>query len=148
MTRKPHRKSQEERFTVDGNNSDRTFPVDSGLEMTCVEGLCHTLRVTPISGKTPLSCRNNNNSRGAARLQVAMGAVIVCHAQGMIPLLGKTPLSRERPFKCAWYMVHGTYKSKYPLLIKKTSFEVKHCKIETVVLDRSAQAPKLKRTYS
>ena len=44
--------------------------------------------------------------------------------------------------------MHGTYKSKYPLLIKKTSFEVKHCKIETVVLYRSAQAPKSKKTYS
>ena len=44
--------------------------------------------------------------------------------------------------------MHGVYKSKCPLLIKKTSFEVKHCKIETVVLSRSAQAPKLKKTYS
>ena len=39
--------------------------------------------------------------------------------------------------------MHGVYKLKYPLLIKKTSFEVKHCKVETVVLSRSAQAPKL-----
>ena len=44
--------------------------------------------------------------------------------------------------------MHGVYKSKYPLLIKKTSFEVKHCKIETVVLSRLAQACKLKKTYS
>ena len=44
--------------------------------------------------------------------------------------------------------MHGIYKSKYPLLIKKTSFEVKYCKIETVVLSRSAQAAKLKKTYS
>ena len=36
--------------------------------------------------------------------------------------------------------MHGIYKSKYPLLIKKTSFEVKHCEIETVVLSMSAQA--------
>ena len=42
--------------------------------------------------------------------------------------------------------MHGIYKSKYPLLIKKTSFEVKHCKIETVVLSRSVQAAKLKKT--
>ena len=34
-----------------------------------------------------------------------------------------------------------------PLLIKKTSFEVKHCKIETVFILRSAQAGKLKKTY-
>ena len=44
--------------------------------------------------------------------------------------------------------MHGVYKSKYPLLIKKMSFEVKHFKIETVVLSRSAQAPYLKKTYS
>ena len=44
--------------------------------------------------------------------------------------------------------MHGIYKSKYPILIKKTSLEVKHCKIETVVLSRSAQAAKLKKTYS
>ena len=42
--------------------------------------------------------------------------------------------------------IHGVYESKYPLLIKKTSFEVKHSKIETVVLSRSAQAHKLKKT--
>ena len=35
-------------------------------------------------------------------------------------------------------------KSNVPLLIKKTSFEVKHCKIETVIISRSAQAAKLK----
>ena len=44
--------------------------------------------------------------------------------------------------------MHGIYKPKYPLLIKKTSFEVKHCKIETEVLSRSTQAHKLKKTYS
>ena len=33
------------------------------------------------------------------------------------------------------------------LLIKKTSFGVKHCKIENVFLLRSAQAGKLKKTY-
>ena len=51
--------------------------------------------------------------------------------------------------------MHGVYKSKYPLLIKKTSFEVEHCKIEIVVLSRSAQADLdrsalrwLKKTYS
>ena len=38
-------------------------------------------------------------------------------------------------------------KSNEPLLIKKTSFEVKHCKIETVFLLSSAQAGKLKKTY-
>ena len=37
--------------------------------------------------------------------------------------------------------------SNEPLLIKKTSFEVKHCKIETVFILRSAQAGKLKKTY-
>ena len=40
--------------------------------------------------------------------------------------------------------MHDISKSKYPSLIKKTSFEVKHCKKETVVLSRSAQAAKLK----
>ena len=30
---------------------------------------------------------------------------------------------------------------------KKTSFEVKHCKIETVFILRSAQAGKLNKTY-
>ena len=44
--------------------------------------------------------------------------------------------------------MHGIYKSKYPLLIKKMSFEGKHYKIETVVPSRSAQAPNLKKTYS
>ena len=39
------------------------------------------------------------------------------------------------------------YKSNVPLLIKKTSFEVKHCKIETVLILRSSQAGKLKKTY-
>ena len=33
----------------------------------------------------------------------------------------------------------------YHLLIKKMSVEVKHCRIETVVLSRSAQAAKLKK---
>ena len=36
----------------------------------------------------------------------------------------------------------------YPFLIKKMSFDVKHCKVETVVQSRSAQAAKLKKTYS
>ena len=43
--------------------------------------------------------------------------------------------------------MYGIYKSNVPLMIKKTSFEVKHCKIETVVLSRSPQAAKLKKTY-
>ena len=43
--------------------------------------------------------------------------------------------------------IYDIYKSYGPLLIKKTSFEVKHCKIETVFLLRSAQAGKLKKTY-
>ena len=43
--------------------------------------------------------------------------------------------------------MYGIYKSYAPLLIKKTSFEVKHCKIETVFISRSAQAGKLKKTY-
>ena len=30
--------------------------------------------------------------------------------------------------------------------VKKTSFEVKHCKIETVIISRSAQAAELKKT--
>ena len=34
-----------------------------------------------------------------------------------------------------------------PLLIKKTSFEVKPCKMETVFILRWAQAAKLKKTY-
>ena len=33
------------------------------------------------------------------------------------------------------------------LMIKKMSFEVKHCELETVVLFRSAQAAMLKKTY-
>ena len=41
--------------------------------------------------------------------------------------------------------MYGIYKSNEPLLIKKTSFEVKHCKI--VFISRSAQAGKLKKTY-
>ena len=55
------------------------------------------------------------------------------------------------PFSCPSlvYLAHmcDIYKSNEPLLIKKTSFEVKHCKIETVFLLRSAQAGKLKKTY-
>ena len=43
--------------------------------------------------------------------------------------------------------MYGIYKSNEPLLTKKTSFEVKHCKIEIVFLLRSAQAGKLKKTY-
>ena len=43
--------------------------------------------------------------------------------------------------------IHGIHKSKYPLFTKKTSFEVNHCKIETVVLSRSAVG-KLKETFS
>ena len=43
--------------------------------------------------------------------------------------------------------MYGIYKSNEPLLIKKTSFEVKHCKIETVFISRSVQAGKLKNTY-
>ena len=43
--------------------------------------------------------------------------------------------------------MYGIYKSNEFLLIKKTSFEVKHCKIENVFLLRSAQAGKLKKTY-
>ena len=43
--------------------------------------------------------------------------------------------------------MYGIFKSNKPLLIKKTSFEVKHCKIETVFISRSAQAGKLKKTY-
>ena len=34
-------------------------------------------------------------------------------------------------------------KSNVPLLIKKTSFEVKHCKVETVFISRSVQAAKI-----
>ena len=43
--------------------------------------------------------------------------------------------------------MYGIYKSNEPLLIKKTSFEVKHCKIETVFILKSAQADRLKKTY-
>ena len=43
--------------------------------------------------------------------------------------------------------MYGIYKSNEPLLIKKTSFEVKNCKIETVFISRSAQAGKLKKPY-
>ena len=43
--------------------------------------------------------------------------------------------------------MYGIYKSNESLLIKKTSFEVKHCKIVTVFILRSAQAGKLKKTY-
>ena len=56
------------------------------------------------------------------------------------------------PFSCPSlvYLVYmyGIYKSNEHLLIKKTSFEVKHCKIETVFIYRSAQAGKLKKTYN
>ena len=55
------------------------------------------------------------------------------------------------PFSCPSLVyladIYGIYKSNEPLLIKKTSFEVKHCKIETVLLLRSAEAGKLKKTY-
>ena len=43
--------------------------------------------------------------------------------------------------------MYGIYKSNVPLLLRKTSFEVKHCKIETVFISRSAQAAKLKKAY-
>ena len=43
--------------------------------------------------------------------------------------------------------IHGNYKSNVPLLNKKNSFEVKHCKIEIVLILRSAQAAKLKKSY-
>ena len=43
--------------------------------------------------------------------------------------------------------MYDIYKSYVTLLIKKTSFELKHCKIETVIISRSAQAAKLKKTY-
>ena len=53
------------------------------------------------------------------------------------------------PFSCPSLVyladMYGIYKSNEPLLIKKTSFEVKHCKIETVFISRSAQAGK--KTY-
>ena len=56
------------------------------------------------------------------------------------------------PFSCPSLVyladMYGIYKSYVPLLIKKTSFEVKkNCKIETVFISRSAQAAKLKKTY-
>ena len=55
------------------------------------------------------------------------------------------------PFSCPSLVyladMYGIYKSNEPLLIKKTSFEVKHCKIENVFILRSAQAGKLKKTY-
>ena len=41
----------------------------------------------------------------------------------------------------------GIYKSNVPLLIKETLLEVKHGKIETVLISRSAQAAKLKKIY-
>ena len=44
--------------------------------------------------------------------------------------------------------MYGIYKSYVPLLIKETSFEVKHCKIETAIISRAAQAAKLKKTYT
>ena len=47
-----------------------------------------------------------------------------------------------------WHVTHGIYKSNVPLLTKKTSFEVKHCKIETVLISMSARAAKLKKTYN
>ena len=43
--------------------------------------------------------------------------------------------------------MYGIYKLNEPLLTKKTSFEVKHCKIETVFLLSSAQEDKSKKTY-
>ena len=44
--------------------------------------------------------------------------------------------------------MNGIYKLiNVPVLIKKTSFDVKHCKVETVFILRSAQAPKLKSIY-
>ena len=42
--------------------------------------------------------------------------------------------------------MYGIYKSYVPLLIEKTSFEVKHCKIETVIISMSAHAATLKKT--
>ena len=54
------------------------------------------------------------------------------------------------PFSCPSLVyfadMYGIYKSNEPSLIKKTSFEVKHCKIETVLILRSAKAGKLKET--
>ena len=43
--------------------------------------------------------------------------------------------------------MYGIYNSNESLLIKKTSFEVKHCKIETVFILRSAQAGQLNKAY-
>ena len=43
--------------------------------------------------------------------------------------------------------MYGIYESNVPLVIKKTSFEVKRCKIETMFILRSAQAGKIKKTY-
>ena len=55
------------------------------------------------------------------------------------------------PFSCPSleYLadIYGIYKSNESVLFKKTSFEVKHCTIETVLILRSAQAGKLKKTY-
>ena len=53
------------------------------------------------------------------------------------------------PYSLHYYLadMYGIYKSNVPLLIKKTSFEVKHCKTETVFISRSSQAAKLKKTY-
>ena len=55
------------------------------------------------------------------------------------------------PFSCPSLVsladMYGIYKSNEPLLIKKTSFELTHFKIETVFILRSAQAGKLKKTY-
>ena len=47
-------------------------------------------------------------------------------------------------------MLYGIilHEIKFSFLIKKMSFEVKHCKIETVVLFKSAQAVKWKLTFS
>ena len=62
--------------------------------------------------------------------------------------LAETP---NLPFSCPSLVyladMYGIYKSNELLLIKKTSFEVKHCKIENVFILRSAQAGKLKKTY-
>ena len=43
--------------------------------------------------------------------------------------------------------MYGIYKSYVLLLIKKPSFEVKHCKIETVDISRSAQAAVKENLY-
>ena len=79
----------------------------------------------------------------------------------VLPLVKCPPKSRavryylagilNLPFSCPSLVyladMYGIYKSNVPLLIKKTSFEVKHCKIGTVLILRSAQAAKLKKTY-